>query len=120
MANSVETSDFTSIQQRLGIAPESLDSCCNRHRNNEHKDNVKTIKNDNLVNVSPASLLSFVKTNQECFPNMKRHSSHIPFALMDYLELVDWTGRQIRAGKRGYIPEKRLPIITTLGLSDDN
>ena len=29
----------------------------------------------------------------------------IPFALGDYLELVDWSGRAIRSDKRGYIPE---------------
>ena len=35
----------------------------------------------------------------------------------DYLELVDWTGRQIRGGKRGRIPDKCKPILERLGLS---
>ncbi len=34
----------------------------------------------------------------------------IPFAFPDYLELVDWSGRSIRADKRGAIPA-RLPSI---------
>jgi hypothetical protein len=30
----------------------------------------------------------------------------IPFALLDYLSLVDWTGRVIRTDKRGAIDQK--------------
>lgn len=37
--------------------------------------------------------------------------------LPDYLELVDWTGRQIRGGKRGRISDKCKPILERLGLS---
>ena len=32
----------------------------------------------------------------------------LPFRLTDYLELVDWTGRQIREDKRGAIGEKNM------------
>jgi len=38
----------------------------------------------------------------------------IPFNLKDYLELVDWGGREIRRDKRGYIPAKAPPILTRL------
>ena len=34
----------------------------------------------------------------------------IPFRLMDYVELVDWVGRQIRDDKLGHI-NNRLPVI---------
>ena len=34
----------------------------------------------------------------------------IPFSLNDYLQLVDWAGRSVRADKRGLIDEK-LPTI---------
>lgn len=36
-----------------------------------------------------------------------------------YLELLDWTGRQLRAGKRGAIPSHILPILDRLGISTD-
>ena len=36
--------------------------------------------------------------------------------LNDYLELVDWTGRQIREDKRGYIDSDTPPILQRLGL----
>ncbi|MEI8611068.1 hypothetical protein P4S70_20110 [Enterovibrio sp. Hal110] len=39
----------------------------------------------------------------------------IPFRLMDYLELVDWTGRQIRDDKRGHIANTIPPILSRLG-----
>ena len=38
----------------------------------------------------------------------------LPFHLMDYLELVDWTGRAILANKRGYIPDHQPPILDRL------
>lgn len=36
--------------------------------------------------------------------------------LEDYLELLEWTGRQVRAGKRGAIPEHLSPILERLGI----
>ena len=36
----------------------------------------------------------------------------IPFGLKDYLELVDWGGREIKRNKRGYIPASTPPILT--------
>ena len=36
----------------------------------------------------------------------------IPFALKDYLELVDWGGREIKRNKRGHIPAS-VPLILT-------
>jgi len=35
----------------------------------------------------------------------------LPFRLTDYLELVDWTGRILRADKQGAIPHNTLPIL---------
>lgn len=38
----------------------------------------------------------------------------IPMA--QYLDLLDWTGRQIRTGSRGSIPQDLAPILTRIGL----
>ena len=38
----------------------------------------------------------------------------IPFNLKDYLELVDWGGREVKCNKRGYIPAHSPPILTRL------
>ncbi len=38
----------------------------------------------------------------------------LPFNLKDYLELVDWGGRQVKRCKRGYIPDSAPPILVRL------
>jgi len=40
----------------------------------------------------------------------------IPFAFEDYLQLVDWGGRAVRAGKSGSIPENAPPILQRLSM----
>ena len=39
-----------------------------------------------------------------------------PFRLRDYLALVDWSGRSIRAGKRGFIAADAPPILKRLNI----
>jgi REP element-mobilizing transposase RayT len=43
----------------------------------------------------------------------------IPFGLHDYLELVDWTGRTIRADKAGAIELTLPPILARLRVNDE-
>ena len=37
-------------------------------------------------------------------------------SLVSYLELLDWTGRQLRGDKRGSIPDRLSPILQRIGL----
>ena len=39
--------------------------------------------------------------------------------LGDYLQLLDWTGRQIRSGKRGAMPANLEPLFERLGISTE-
>ena len=39
-----------------------------------------------------------------------------PTLLSEYLTLLDWSGRQVRAGKRGVIPDHLAPILERLGI----
>jgi len=41
----------------------------------------------------------------------------LPFDLKDYLELVDWGGREVKRNKRGYIPASTPPILTRLKMN---
>ena len=50
------------------------------------------------------------------FAEQSDDDAGIPFRLKDYLELVDWGGREIRHNKRGYIPAHAPPILTRLGM----
>ena len=35
-------------------------------------------------------------------------NASLPFALKDYIELVDWTGRVVRQDKKGFIPNPNI------------
>lgn len=52
----------------------------------------------------------------QCLSDMQQEidSGAVPFALRDYLELVDWTGRCQRDDKRGAISEQIPPILERL------
>jgi hypothetical protein len=43
----------------------------------------------------------------------------LPITFADYLTLLDWTGRQLRADKRGAIPANVVPILERLKITDD-
>ena len=44
----------------------------------------------------------------------------LPFRLTDYLELVDWTGMQIREDKRGAIDGDLPAILERLAIDEDH
>jgi hypothetical protein len=43
----------------------------------------------------------------------------LPMTLEEYLRLLDYSGRQVRAGKRGAIPAGLKPILERLGIETD-
>jgi REP element-mobilizing transposase RayT len=49
------------------------------------------------------------------YSKRSKHSS-LPIPFVEYLQLVDWTGRQIRTGKRGSIDKVLPPILTRLNI----
>ncbi|WP_444894453.1 transposase [Microbulbifer sp. TRSA001] len=59
----------------------------------------------------PKSLLPLVGGERRDMPK------GLPFQLDHYLELVDWSGRQLHPKKRGAIPENIPPILNRLGIS---
>ncbi|MEJ2376546.1 MAG: hypothetical protein P8Y71_14390 [Pseudolabrys sp.] len=88
MAKSPEKSDYTSIQQRI------------RH----------ALSGQTEQTGQPKALMPFVGNPREDMPK------GLPFRLADYLELVDWTGRALREGKRGAIPNNVPPILERLSI----
>jgi len=76
MAKTPESSDFTSVQQRIQ-RPDS------------------------------SRLMAFSGQGKRLC---------IPFSLRDYLELVDWAGREITGGKKGYILATTPPILSRLNM----
>ena len=99
MAASVETSDYTSVYERLlpckimGVA--------------------QTKEKPLTYPFTKKPLFGFVGDANE------QQANGIPFSLLDYIELVDWSGRIIREDKRGAISSQRPRLLTTLGLDDE-
>jgi len=95
LSDNLEDSDFTSIQQRITDYS---------NRENKGKDRIKNKS-------KPVKLAGFTNGS-----NIRKG---IPYSLKDYFELADWTGRAVRDGKRGYIPDKEPKIISKLGIDVD-
>ena len=68
------------------------------------------------------------QTEQQCLERAQwlcplRDETHrrgfLAVDLDDYLELLDWTGRRIVAGKKGVIPAHLAPILTRLDVDEE-
>jgi len=94
MSDSIETSEYTSAYERIhGVA----------QQNEKLQEYAFTKK----------PLFGFVGDKNE------QSALGIPFSLLDYIELVDWSGRIIREDKRGAISNHRPSILSQLRLDDD-
>ena len=97
MAATPETSDYTSIQERIGHWKEKSNKESGAEKPEDYQ---------------PQQLMKFVGPYREKTPD------GLPFTLVDYIELVDWSGRAIRDNKRGAIDEKLPPILERLNISE--
>jgi REP element-mobilizing transposase RayT len=89
MAETPESSEFTSVKERIATA-QSTPEPSKPHQ--------------------PKTLFPFVGYPRKEMP------AGLPFRPQDYLELVDWTGRQIRDDKRGSIAERMPSILERLNI----
>ncbi|MFC4259071.1 transposase [Marinobacter lacisalsi] len=103
MAKTPETSDYTSIQER--IAPRF-----------NLAEAVQSQSEQFFLKQFPLPLKPLLN-----FEGAARHEPQrgILFSLNDYLELVDYTGRIINSDKRGQIQENQPPILKRLELSTE-
>ena len=62
---------------------------------------------ERILNPSSTRLRPFSELSEE---------TGLPFNLKDYLELVDWAGREILRGKKGFIPVNTPPILSRLNM----
>ena len=96
MADTPENSDHTSIQMRIEYWKQNAS---------------QTIANSDETK-QPNSLLPFAGNHRQPMPK------GLIFNLIDYIELIDWTGRVIRDDKRGAIPQSALPILQRLNIPE--
>ena len=104
IALSPETSDHTSIQERLSPVFDLKQAIQSQLQCGGLLDFKSPLK----------PLLHF---EEDRSVNQTRTGIH--FAYQDYLELVDWTGRIIRQGKRGYIDHTLPAILNRLQISSE-
>jgi len=108
VAATPEEADFTAIQQRLKEFAVLRDSSASNH----------AINNANKA----------AQTNILITPPLHPFANHLgadpakglPFTLLDYVELVDWTTRIVRPDKRGALPAHTPPILARLGFAADD
>jgi len=99
IASTPETSEYTSIRERIMPTFQLEDAVENQVRNGGFFDFKWPLK----------PLLHFAEA--------KGLQEGIPYAYPDYLNLVDWTGRVIRQDKRGAIDSELPSILERLGLT---
>jgi len=92
MANTTENSDFNSIQQRI----------CEYAKGSSES-------------ISQRPCLTPLAS-----PGQDGHTNAFSFAFKDYLELVDWSGRAIRDGKRSAISASQPPILKRFKLDPEH
>ena len=99
IADSLPASDFTSIQERI-IVYKAYQKSDQSQPNSTQK---KTPK-------QPPLLLRFTGT---------ANTNELPFSLMDYLVLVDWSGRHVAPKKTGFIENGEPKILARLGIEHE-
>lgn len=118
IAESPEQSEYTSIKQRIekikGIGdptdiPSPTPETNKRGNPNTPADSLKS--EEQLTQLSKAPLMPFEAT--EILP------ASIPYAFVDYLELVDYLGKAIHPTKRGSIPETLPKILGRLNIDPE-
>jgi len=101
LAETPETSDYTSIQERVIGLPEEVGSETGSEETTTVKDPKVTLDGEQLRPEAETRVLPQVPLMP--FDATAQTPWAVPFAFEDYLELVDWTGRALRADKPGYI-----------------
>ena len=99
MAQTPEQSDHTSIQLRI------------EHWKNRSRELHGKQFSNNDEDFQPESLMPFAGNPRQPMP------PGIAFNLLDYIQLLDWTGRLIRENKRGSIDNNTPQVLNRLNIS---
>ncbi|WP_089727172.1 hypothetical protein [Candidatus Thiosymbion oneisti] len=117
LAETPETSDYTSIQERVVGLPEEVGSDTGSQETATVKDPDTALDGERLRPEAETQILPQAPLMP--FDATARTPWAVPFAFEDYLELVDWTGRALRADKSGYIEAREPKILTRLGIDGE-
>jgi len=108
----LETSDYTSIQQRLFLLAKSRQKTSNSTTIHSKKRFIRKLKtNKDLTNLPRLQPLINASEEESAHP--------LPCELETYFELADWTGRALRDDKKGAIPDSVKPILQQLNTNPE-
>jgi len=110
LAETLEQSDFTSVQRRIQSLQQSSDGSLPR---------IDAVSRDCFL--SPLTIDERQDPLGACSHSAGHRCSDKGFlaiSLGDYLELLDWTARQTAPGKRGTTPAAAPPIFERLAMSE--
>ena len=103
--------DLNPIRAAMATTPETCDHTSIKLRIEYWKKKANQKLDDQNESFQPKSLMPFVGSLRQPIPR------GLIFSLIDYIELIDWTGRIIRDGKRGAIDATTPPILQRLDIS---
>ena len=123
IAATPETSDYTSIQERVGAVTEaaSTEVPSDAHPPADAAPTATppaTLAGEHPCSEAQARALARVPLMP--FDATARTPWAVPFAFEDYLELVDWTGRALRPDKRGQIGARYPRILDRLNIDGEH
>ena len=116
VARTPETSRYTSAYDRIRGRKHSRDK--KRRRKGTKPPRRRDGKSPDRW-LSPVPL----STRASCKERVAGRASNkgfLPVGLDEYLQLLDWTGRQVSGNKRGSIPQHLAPILTRLQIASES
>ena len=135
MAETLEQSDFTSVQKRIQAVCQQATSLADIGLSNDEQSVAKGGggKSDDSAKVettgiAPDAHLSRLPIDERndsigpcCHQGGSRASDKgfLPMSVAAYIDLLDWTARQMRSDKRGSTPDSLAPVFERLGISDE-
>jgi hypothetical protein len=114
LAATPESSDFTSAQERIADlkSAEEVSTPNAKDVRIEHGQNAGWLA---PVELEPKRK----KVREKCSSRRASNQGCVFMTLTEYLQLLDWTGRQLKHSKRGAIPKNAPPILERLDLTPE-
>ena len=115
MAQTPETSDYTGVKDRIDDVQSNETMAENPIDLHQYE------RSEQGRNSGWMSPLQIDEALDPIGPDPSAHrrgskKGFLNVSLYDYLQLIDWTGRQLVAGKAGAIPDSLAPILQRLGI----
>jgi hypothetical protein len=137
LAQTLETSDFTSVQKRIeslrtsaqAVAPALAQNQAAPRRSKSHGAKASPIDSAVVGVVAADRFLAPLTIDERAdalgacaaAPGAGRasHKGFLPMSAAEYVTLLDWTARQIRSDKPGSTPTALSPIFQRLKISEE-